>query len=275
MTQWSFSASTPLIALVALIWMASAWVSWTHWRRRRLPGVAALEALRFLIMALIGVTLLRPEFVRRTMQTEQPEIVILSDASESMKTRDVVVDSSTVVTRDKWVEERRQTNSWRSLEKNAKVLIEEFARPATNASGGGDDLGTDLNQALEAVLQRQKHLKAVLLLSDGDWNLGSSPLNAAARYRGQKVPLYTVAVGSENALPDLILQEVTAPSYGLLGEQISLPFKIQSHLPRESALRKYRYSQRGVESTISTFSFSVRMETRKVWSLLSSRYSSG
>lgn len=233
MTQWSFSASGPLMALIAVIWIAAGCLSWINWRRRRTPGVAAMEALRFLVMTLIGFTLLRPEFVRRIMQTEQPEIVILSDASESMRTRDVVVDSSTVVQRDEWLEQGRQTNFWRPLEKKAKVLVEEFARPSTNAAAGGTDLGTDLNQALEAVLQRQKHLKAVLLLSDGDWNLGKSPLNAAARYRGQKVPVYTVAVGSENHLPDLVLQEVTAPSYGLLGEQISLPFKVQNHLPRE------------------------------------------
>jgi len=42
-----------------------------------------------------------------------------------------------------------------------------------------------------------------------------------------------VAVGRETPLPDLALENVSAPAYGLFGEEIAIPFKVTSHLPRE------------------------------------------
>jgi uncharacterized membrane protein len=40
-------------------------------------------------------------------------------------------------------------------------------------------------------------------------------------------------VGRETPVPDLILENVSAPSYGLLGEEIAVAFKVVNHLPRE------------------------------------------
>ena len=232
--HWSFSISVLIGVLAGLVWLVSAWLCWANWRRRGGGGkILALEGLRFLIMTLIGFTLLRPEFVKKIIITEQPEIVILNDASGSMVTRDVLVGDGVVMRRDEWLAERRATNFWKPLEKTAKVIVEDFSKPSTNAGPARYDEGTDLNGALEALLSRQKNLKAVLVLSDGDWNLGQSPLGAATRLRARNVPVYTVAVGSETPLPDLVLLPVAAPSYGLLGEQISIPFKVQSFLPRE------------------------------------------
>ena len=134
MIRGSISASTPVVLLVILLWLAAGWVSWANWRRGRGGGrgVAAMETLRFVIMTLIAFTLLRPEWVRRMVQTEPPEIVILTDASESMKTRDVVLEPSNVLRRDEWIEQSRQTNFWRPLERSAKVRVEAFAQPTTN-----------------------------------------------------------------------------------------------------------------------------------------------
>ncbi len=235
MSGWSFSASTGVIALIVIVWAASAWVAWANWHRRGGLGPAAMEGLRFVVMTLIAFTLLKPEFVRRQLQTEEPEIVVLSDASRSMETRDVVLDDARVSSREDWWQSANDTNLWRPLQAHGRVVFENFAAagPATTNSPAESDDGTDIGQALENVLQRPRNLKAILLLSDGDWNAGGSPLSAAIQARSRKVPVYTVGVGSETRLPDLVLQPAAVPSYGLLGEQISLPFKIQSYLPRE------------------------------------------
>src|SRR4029077_8943856 len=47
------------------------------------------------------------------------------------------------------------------------------------------------------------------------------------------IPIFAVAVGREAPVPDLILESVSPPSFGLFGEQISIPFKIQNNLKRE------------------------------------------
>jgi hypothetical protein len=47
------------------------------------------------------------------------------------------------------------------------------------------------------------------------------------------VPIFAIGVGSETYLPDVELQSVLAPSYGLINERISVLFTLQNHLPRE------------------------------------------
>jgi hypothetical protein len=53
------------------------------------------------------------------------------------------------------------------------------------------------------------------------------------RFREQGVPIFAAAVGRETPVPDLALDSVSPPSYGIFGEQISIPFRIVNHLPRE------------------------------------------
>jgi len=235
MSHWSFAISLPLILLGVAVWGATAWLCWANWSRRRTRSSALLESLRIVIVTLLGFTLLRPEFVKIIQRTERPEIAVLLDASGSMVSRDIK-QGSNIVTRAEWLASQRSTKFWSPLERNAKVLVEDFSAPpkGSNVTAAAiADSGTDLNAALDAILQRTKNLKAVLVLTDGDWNAGKSPLGTATRFREQNVPVFAVGVGAERPLPDLILEKVSAPSYGLIGEQISIPFKIQNHLPRE------------------------------------------
>ena len=96
-----------------------------------------------------------------------------------------------------------------------------------------EEIGTDLTAALSGLIEQQKNLKAVLMLTDGDWNLGPSPIGVATRFRDQEIPIYSIVTGQDQPIADLSLEEVTAPAYGLFGEQIAIPFTIQSHLPRD------------------------------------------
>lgn len=235
MTRWSLAASVPVVLFGLAIIAVAAWLCLANWRRsgRRKP-VAFLESLRFILILLLGFTLLRPEFVREVQKTEIPEVLILTDASRSMLTKDIVL-SNAVISRADWLERANVSNRWTPLEQGAKLSIEVFAAPPsnTNATAAIPEEGTDLNGALEFVLQRQRNLKAVLVLSDGDWNMGKSPIGTATRFRSDNIPIFTIAVGRESPAPDLALESVSAPAYGLFGEQILIPFRIQNHLPRE------------------------------------------
>ncbi len=252
MSRWSFAASLPVLVFGAILWLGTGWLCYANWMRTgRRKVMARLEGLRFVLVTLLAFTLLRPEMIWLIKRTEQPAVAVLCDASASMQTRDVAA-ASNVLSRAEWLQQQRAAQLWKPLEKNARVTVEDFAAPAQSTNGvrARAEEGTDLNHALETVLQHQRNLKAVLLLTDGDWNLGKSPVSAATRFREQSVPIFAVAVGRETPLPDLVLEAVSAPAYGLLGEQISIPFKIQSHLPRE------------VKTTISLFD-GQREETKK------------
>jgi hypothetical protein len=230
MSHFSVAAPVSVVVMGLVIWLGAAWLCHANWRRsgnRRAAG--RLEALRFILITLLVLTLLRPEYVEHLQRSTTPEIAILVDGSDSMKTRDLTV-SNNIVSRAQWLDQQLQRVFWAPLRNKAKVSVEPFAVPATNQNAIN---GTDLGQALDDAFHRFKNLKAVLLLSDGDWNMGKPPLGAATRYREQNIPVFTVAVGRETPLPDLALEKVSAPAYGLFGEEIAIPFKVTSHLPRE------------------------------------------
>jgi hypothetical protein len=229
MNYWSLGASSPVIVLALVLFGLAGWTFYTHLARgagRR--GVVVLESVRFLLIVLLLVTLLRPEFVRQLERNDLPEVAIFFDASGSMATRDVPGEEGNL-SRAEWVEARLAEEFWSGLEGKARVVVEDFS--AVPREGGSQ--GTDLSGALAAAFQRRANLQAVLLLTDGDWNQGPSPLHMATRFRENGIPVYSVAVGQETPLPDLALTHVSAPSYGLFGEQISIPFRVQNHLPRE------------------------------------------
>jgi len=230
MGKLSFGLSWPSAIIGVALVAVAAWLSLQHWRRHGArPMVLGLEVFRWVIVSLLFLTLLRPEWVSLFKPTSPPEIVVLCDSSRSMSTRDVV-SGNDVLSRADWVQQQRATPPWKPLEKRYQMRVEEFSPMPTNTSA---EEGTDINAALDGALNRSKNLRAVVLLSDGDWNLGKSPVAAATRLQMANVPVFAVAVGNDRYLPDLDLVSVAAPAYGLLGEQVFIPFTVQSHLPRE------------------------------------------
>ena len=228
MTQhWSFTASAAIIAVAIAAWLFSACLSFLQWRQRGGGArILAMETLRLVIVALICAALFKPELVQEIPHTQAPQVVVLTDASGSMQTRDVPEDAKTVLTRAEWLRASAKAERWKPLASKGKVTTEEFATTPTESNESAD-AGTDINSALEKVLARTDNLKAVLLLSDGDWNAGQSPVVAAAKASARGIPIYAMGIGSEKPLPDLAVQRSTTPAYGLLGDQITIPFKVQ------------------------------------------------
>ncbi len=224
--------AAPLVVLIptVLVWAGAAWLCYVNWQRAGNRKIAfRLEGLRFILVTLLALTLFRPEFVETLERSSAPEIAVLTDVSDSMKTRDISMTNG-IISREDWLARQIARKFYLPLQARAKVSVEPFAAPDTNKNS---IIGTDLNQALDYTLHRYKNLKAVLLLTDGEWNMGSSPLGAATQYREQNIPIFAVPVGRETPVPDLILEAVSAPSYGLLGEEIAVAFRVVSHLPRE------------------------------------------
>ncbi len=230
--HWSFSASPSVTALTLAGWLACLWLAFLQWRRRG-GGVrfAGIEGARLLAVSLVCMALFKPELVQEIPHTEQPRVVILRDHSGSMATQDVLSINGVVQSRAQWLAANATSARWQPLSTKGQVAIEDFGTPPPADSTRED--GTDLGGALSNALARTENLEAILLLSDGDWNLGDSPLVAATQYSARGVPIFTIGIGSETPLPDLILDHSDVPAYGLLGDQITIPFHIRSHLARE------------------------------------------
>jgi hypothetical protein len=73
----------------------------------------------------------------------------------------------------------------------------------------------------------------VVLASDGDWNKGRPPLDAAQSLRLAQVPVFAVPAGSPTKLPDLDLTSLDCPTMGVAGKPVRVPFTIVSSLPTE------------------------------------------
>ena len=235
MLHLSPTPATLWIGIIALIFVAALGV--TAWRRSPNRGrTVFLEGLRFCISLLVVILLWQPEWRTVVHSKTKPRIAILWDDSKSMSTMDaplpaVLAPKDEVVSRADWVKTALASPLWKPLEAGGanELLTIPFSTP--NASTALQ--GTDLESPLFNLLEKETNLRAVVMLSDGDYNLGQPPVTAAQRMRLRGVPLYTLPVGSQQRLPDLDLLSVTAPTYGIVGENVQIPFTIRSSLNRQ------------------------------------------
>ncbi len=231
--------------------------SFILWRRSPHPRrTAALEILRFACVALVVILLWQPEWKTTINPDTKPEIVILWDDSGSMETIDaklppVLGDDGIVVSRREFIERALASNLWLPLEADGANVVTTRAFDTPPDDGALRMMaGTDINTALTSLLDEKNNLRAVVLLSDGDSNLGQPPVAAAQQMRLRGVPLFTVPVGSEIRLPDLDLLSVSAPTYGIVGENVQIPFTIRSSLDRQvRTVARLRDEQSGIERT--------------------------
>ena len=215
-----------------------------------------LEILRF-ICALIAVLMLwQPEWLVTSKPNSKPKIAIHYDASGSTETADAILPttlsaSQEVVTRKAWIEKVLENDAFKELYRNEENTVTKipFSAPPENADAATLALaGTDIYAALNTLLEEQNNLRAVIMLSDGDWNSGVEPVAAAQRLRKRNIPLFAIPTGSERRLPDLDISTVTAPTYGIVGENVQIPFTIISSLERDvPTVIRLRDTKTGIE----------------------------
>jgi hypothetical protein len=222
---------TSLVISIAVV-LITAGLCFLAWRRsgyRRSLGV--LELLRLVIVILAAVLFNQPEWVEEYQEEEKPSIAVLWDNSGSMATRDVVGDAdglvdSTPVTRAEAIDSLKADATWDGLRARMDVVVEPFSRT-------GEEEGTNLFAPLADSLERFPNLLGVVLVSDGDWNEGQPPVEAANRLRVKGVPVFGVPVGSRDRLPDVEVLSLDAPTFGVVGKAVRIPFTIESSLPHD------------------------------------------
>ena len=222
-TPWSLAASV-VVVLATLI------LGFIAWRRSGYrASIGVLEAIRVLLVTAAAVLLNQPEWVEEFRPEEKPSVVILYDNSPSMQTRDVLKSgesSRQATTRGEAIAPLVDPATWAKLRQKMNVVVQPFAG---DKKAQGSDLYDPLVKAPESV----KNLRGVVLASDGDWNEGPPPVQAASMLRVKGIPVFTVAVGSPTRLPDVELLSLDAPTFGVTGKSVRIPFTIESSLPRE------------------------------------------
>ena len=224
-TPWSVGLSILALLLTA----AFCLVAWRRSGYRRAVGL--LESARFACVALAAVLLNQPEWVEEFRPDEKAAIVVLYDDSPSMDTRDAVPPGQAQAqpeTRRRAIAPLIKPEAWAKLGEKTKVVFQPFS---PRGEGRGTDLGDPLAKAPDDV----PNLRGVVLASDGDWNEGPPPVVAASRLRTKGIPVFAVPVGSAARLPDVELLSLDAPTFGVAGKAVRVPFTIDSAMPRAFA----------------------------------------
>jgi len=222
-TGWSAILSLAVVLL-------AAGLSYAAWRRsgyRRAIGL--LELLRLAFIVFVAVLFNQPEWVEEYRPEQKPAVAVLWDASRSMDTRDVVDPAQPSLaprTRREAVAPLVDPSAWQSLDERMEIVI----HPVAEQQAGR---GTDLNAPLLRALEDYGTLRAIVLVSDGDWNEGPPPVDAATRLRLKGVPVFAIAVGSPTRLADVELVSLDPPTFGVTGKSVRVPFSIDSSLPRD------------------------------------------
>ena len=243
-----FSSGTFLGLSLAVIIVAGilCWLAWHRSGYSKKTG--ALELLRFVLICLVVITLNQPEWLQTQLPDRRSTLAVLWDESNSMKTRDVILTtnsdstfsnaragghtqdlSDTPKSRAETIQPLISEEVWKTSDTNdLSVVFEPFSShldPAEEA--------TDLNAGLSQVLDTHANLRGVVLLSDGDWNIGNSPVEAATRFRMRGIRVFAVGVGSKVPLPDLELVSMDAPTYAVVNKQLRIPFIVRSTLGQD------------------------------------------
>lgn len=228
--HWSLQATPTRVALLALILTAATWTILRHVRRAGDRRTCHLELLRALILLMLAITFLQPEIIRRVEAPKRMRVAVVCDRSGSMDTVDVADGKGGMIRRADWVRHAVTSDLFSALTNVYDLDIREVCVPPAMPDVVA---GTDLHAALESALVSAESLRAVLLISDGDWNLGPPPTLAAGRYRALGIPIFTITVGGPRPLPDLALESVSAPAYGLAEERLDLPVELRNRFDRE------------------------------------------
>lgn len=236
--SWDIGASAPVFVFLAVALITSLVFSVLIVVRLGGGGRRiAAEIVRSMALGLLAFGILKPELVRQVRRLDDPEVVVLSDASGSMATRDVpAADSASgqaTRTRREAADALVAGEFHAPLTAKFRVSLETFPEPLGDANSANSTDGTDLNRALTSALASHPDLRAVVLLSDGDWTSGESPVTAASNYRKRGIPVYAAGIGVDRHLPDVRLKDVRVPAFSIAGEHVSIPFAVDNHLRRD------------------------------------------
>ncbi|MDA7873561.1 hypothetical protein N9B17_00200 [Rhodopirellula sp.] len=247
----TFIATPFSITLGIVAVLATCGVGYYAWLRSgRMKAVAKLEVLRVLIVALIALLLNQPEWIEQYQPDTKPTIAVLWDDSRSMETRDVLVEGvggKQAITRAEAVKPLLDSKAWSELDNRLNVVLQPISSAVRSAEEMAGDRNaeptvvdaeakttvTNLKDPLLETASRVGQLMGIVLISDGDWNDGQPPVEAASRLRTKQIPVFTVAAGSANRLPDVELLSVDIPTFGAAGKPVRIPFTIDSSLPRD------------------------------------------
>lgn len=233
----SFQTSVFLTVLLTLIAFGAAIVMY----RYTVPPVSSarrrvLIALRGTALATILLALCEPLLQFSSRTTEPPVIALAVDASLSM-TQKEKNSNREAITR-----EVLSKGALQPLSSAAEIQWWKFAVHASRTSPDSlefNGAATNIAEALHTITQEpEPNVQGILLVTDGNYNIGSNPLYTAEKIR---VPLFIIGIGDTLEQKDISISQLRTNDVAY----------VETSLPVESAVKVS-----GIGKTILTVTLS-------------------
>jgi len=167
--------------------------------------------LRAVLVFLIAFLLIGPILKLTHNTTEKPTLTLLVDNSESVKEaldsghRNELIQQLTVLRKS--LQEEGYDVVWHDLAGEAPA-VEAFNHPTSDLAGSIRDVIGEYEG---------KNLAGIVLVSDGIYNSGSSPL-----YTPSRIPVYTLGIGDTASRVDLAVKNLDYNKIAYQGNQFPL-----------------------------------------------------
>ncbi len=222
--------------------------------RLRAATRAAVLALLALGTLMLGAIALGPRVIRRWRDPRKPLCLVLVDGSRSMlfedaydarflarlsgknpappgrrkASREQVVRLLLGAGPDGWLDrltERFETVGWRFSDKLDRLPLARGADDyKIDERGFATALGDALRRAVKPTGGRTP--RAVVVISDGAWNKGRDPSEAARVLGRMGVPVFAVGLGEVSPPPDFAVLALRAPQRALVGDEVVITAEV-------------------------------------------------
>jgi len=162
-SQWFSLSPTPFVIVFSIVIVVACVVlGWMAVKRSEFKrSIMWLEGLRLLMVALVAVAILQPEWLQKFLPEEDPVIAVLWDQSHSMDTEDVlpnqgdnvVADGSQAISRKDSIADLTSDATWETFREKMNVVVEPFSSALTNPREG-----SDINAVLTTAMEKHGNL---------------------------------------------------------------------------------------------------------------------
>lgn len=250
MALLSIVAMGAVILLSVTIWQRSG-------RRRR---VAIVEAARVLIVSVVLFFAWQPESLVPVRQDQLRDLVILVDHTDSMQTSDALGNQQRErLSRLSAANALMESAAWDDLDSRIRRRVIPFG----DQDGGRSDLAAAMRQACAD----HPDSLAMVMVSDGQWNRGRSPIDQVLQDSLQFADawqMHTVCVGSEQRLPDIQLMQTQIPAFAVVDRSIGIPISLRNRFSTTQSIsvRLVAENEQGSVTEVATQAVQVSANGR-------------
>lgn len=217
---WYFLLLCVLLGCLGCV--ALYWIGKEQRTKFSKPLLWTLSALRFLSITLIAALLLAPMVRREHHEKERPIVLVAQDNSQSL-----ALSRDSAFYRGEYSEKISALVA--ELSKDYEVRSYTFGESLREGNVLDFSEGaTDISSALNDLKSRYegRNVGAVILASDGIYNLGLNPIQCA---EGLPYPIYTIALGDTTQRADASVRHLRFNKIAYLGNQFPVEITIAAN----------------------------------------------